>query len=321
MARKSKKKVSKAKKVTAEIVSDEAAVSKSLTPEVVESTTSTTPDALPALSDGLTSYLQAIQKYPLLTKEEELKIASRYKEEGDPKDAEILVTSNLRFVVKVAAEYSQFGSKLIDLIQEGNVGLMHAVKEFNPYKGARLITYAVWWIRGYIQDFLMKQHSMVRIGTTHNQRKLFYNLEKEKAELDKMGMEPTVQLLSDRLGVPEKDVRMMEQRMGRKDLSLDQPLSEDQSGTLLDFEPMDEPDVDEQLIVQESLTQLQSAISQLRDNLNDKELYILEKRLLSDNPMKLQEIGEEWGVTREAVRQMESRLMKKIKSEMLPQES
>lgn len=316
MARKKKK--ANTKKVQAEIMIDDPG-REPVKAEVVDSEpTIQSPENLPALTDGLTNYLQTIQKYPLLTKEDEHRIAVRYKEKGDPRDAEILVTSNLRFVVKVAAEYSKFGSKLIDLIQEGNVGLMHAVKEFNPYKGTRLITYAVWWIKGYIQDHLMKQHSMVRIGTTHNQRKLFYNLEKEKAALDKMGMEPTVQLLSDRLGVPEKDVRMMEQRMARRDMSLDQPLNDDQSGSLLDFETSEGPATDELLIEQESINQLKSAISNLRDNLSEKELYILENRLLNDEPMKLQEIGTEWGVTREAVRQMESRLMKKIKKELLP---
>ncbi|MCB0377418.1 MAG: RNA polymerase factor sigma-32, partial [Bdellovibrionales bacterium] len=250
------------------------------------------------------------------SKDEELKIAKRYHESHDPRDAEILVTSNLRFVVKVAAEYSQLGAKLVDLIQEGNVGLLHAVKEFNPYKGARLITYAVWWIRGYIQDYLMKQHSMVRIGTTHNQRKLFYNLEKEKAELDRLGMEPTVQLLSDRLGVPEKDVRLMEKRLARKDMSLDQPLGEDGSSSLLDFEADESPDTDEVLIEKETIAQLHQALDKIKGELNDKELYILENRLLNDEPMKLQEIGEQWGVTREAVRQMEGRLLKKIRKEM-----
>jgi RNA polymerase sigma-32 factor len=276
------------------------------------------PSKLPALSDGLTHYLEAIQQYPLLSRDEEMKVAKRYHESKDPKDAEILVTSNLRFVVKVAAEYSQFGSKLIDLVQEGNVGLMHAVKEFNPYKGARLITYAVWWIRGYIQDYLMKQHSMVKIGTTHNQRKLFYNLEKEKAKLDQMGMEPTVKMLSDRLGVPEKDVRMMEKRMSGKDLSLDQPLGEDGNMSLLDFESGDTEDITEQLIEKESVAQLNTVLQQLKDNLSEKELFILDNRLLNDEPMKLQEIGDLWGVSREAVRQMEARLLKKIKKEMLP---
>lgn len=298
---------------------DDSSPTPSYVPEVVEQEASlATPSShLPALSDGLSYYLETIKKYPLLSKEEEQKISQRYYESKDPQDAEILVTSNLRFVVKVAAEYSQFGSRLIDLIQEGNVGLMHAVKEFNPYKGARLITYAVWWIRGYIQDYLMKQHSVVKIGTTHNQRKLFYNLEKEKSRLDQLGLEPTVQLLSDRLGVSEKEVELMETRMLGKDLSLDQPVGEDDSTSLLDRESTDESSADDKLIEQESLNLLQQALDNLRDQLNDKELYILEKRLLSDEPLKLQDIGNEWGVSREAVRQMEARLMKKIKTGML----
>lgn len=321
-AKTKKKTKAKSKKVKAELVEIPPLEAKKYQAVVVEEdqgTTSSSSSHLPALTDGLTHYLEAIQRYPLLSKEEEFKIAKRYQEKHDPKDAEILVTSNLRFVVKIAAEYSQFGSKLIELIQEGNIGLMHAVKEFNPYKGARLITYAVWWIRGYIQDFLMKQHSMVKIGTTHNQRKLFYNLEKEKALLDQMGMEPTVKLLSDRLGVPEKDVRMMEKRMSGKDVSLDQPVGEDGNSTLIDFESSKDVDVTDQLIEQESIAQLNNVLDRLKGDFTDKELYILENRLLNDEPKKLQEIGEEWGVTREAVRQMEARLLKKIKKEMIPE--
>jgi RNA polymerase sigma-32 factor len=327
-----KKTKSKSKKVLAEVVEDssasirvpevvdETAPQKRVEAEIVESLTETEVSTkLPALSDGLSYYIEAIQKYPLLSKEEEIKIAKRYHETRDPKDAEILVTANLRFVVKVAAEYSQFGSKLIDLIQEGNVGLMHAVKEFNPYKGARLITYAVWWIKGYIQDYLMKQHSMVKIGTTHNQRKLFYNLEKEKAKIDQMGMEPTVKLLSDRLGVPEKDVAMMEKRMSGKDVSLDLPVGEEGSASLLDFEESPVRDITEQLIENESVAQLKAVLGKLKDNFSEKEMYILENRLLNDEPLKLQQIGDEWGVSREAVRQMEARLLKKIKKEMIPE--
>ena len=289
-------------------------------PEIVESGSQSRAitTRLPALSDGLNYYLETIQRYPLLSKEEEFKIAKRYQETRDPKDAEILVTSNLRFVVKVAAEYSQFRSKLIDLIQEGNIGLMHAVKEFNPYKGARLITYAVWWIKGYIQDYLIKQYSLVRIGTTHSQRKLFYNLEKEKNKLDRMGMEPTVKLLSNQLGVSEKDVRMMEQRMARKDVSLDQSIKDNESTHFLDFEASSNRNITEELIEKESLQKLKEVIHHLKDQLSKKEIYILEKRLLSDEPMKLQEIGNDWGVSREAVRQMEARLLKKIKKQMLP---
>jgi RNA polymerase sigma-32 factor len=131
-------------------------------------------------SDPVAIYMAEVRRYPLLTREQEQELARRYRETGDKRAAEALVTSNLRFVVKVAAEYSRFGARLIDLVQEGNVGLMHAVREFNPYKGVRLITYAVWWIRGYIQDYLMRQYSMVRIGTTQSQRKLFYRLQKRK---------------------------------------------------------------------------------------------------------------------------------------------
>ncbi len=307
------------KKVKNQKIQTVSGTDKKHIPEIVESPPpSKAITKLPALSDGLTYYLETIQRYPLLSREEEFKIAKRYQETRDPKDAEILVTSNLRFVVKVAAEYSQFRSKLIDLIQEGNIGLMHAVKEFNPYKGARLITYAVWWIRGYIQDYLMKQYSLVKIGTTHSQRKLFYNLKKEKDKLDRMGMEPTVKLLSDQLGVSEKDVRIMEQRMARKDVSLDQPVRDNESTHFLDLEPASNEDITEELIGKESLEKLKQVIHHLKDQLSKKEIYILDKRLLSDEPMKLQEIGNEWKVSREAVRQMEARLLKKIRKKMLP---
>ena len=273
---------------------------------------------LPALSDGLTAYLDRIQQYSLLTREQEEEIALRYKEEGDPKDAEILVTSNLRFVVKVAAEYSKFGTKLIDLIQEGNMGLMHAVREFNPYKGVRLITYAVWWIRGYIQEHLMRQYSMVRIGTTQNQRKLFYKLEKEKNRLGQMGIEPTVKLLSTNLGVTENDVELMQQRMSSRDMSLDLPVSPDGTTKLLDFREDGSVGIDDQLIKQESLQVLDGVVDKLKPQLNTKELHILEQRILADSPKTLQEIGTEWGVSREAVRQMEARVIKKIKNSLVP---
>jgi RNA polymerase sigma-32 factor len=288
--------------------------------EIVESARATTAPALTPLGDTLSVYLANVNKYPLLTREQETQIAERYFKNHDPKDAEILVTANLRFVVKVAAEYSKFGNKLIDLIQEGNVGLMHAVKEFNPYKGVRLISYAVWWIRGYIQEYLMRQHSMVRIGTTQNQRKLFYHLQKEKDQLDMLGQEPSVQLLSTRLGIPENEIRMMEERMSGRDMSLDAPVSDDGSAVRLDFEASDEEAIDDQLARQENIHLLEEKLDRLRPQLNEKELYILEKRLLADDPITLQDIGTEWGVTREAVRQMEARVMKKIKDEMLESE-
>ena len=264
-------------------------------------------------ADPIAQYMAEVRRYPLLTREQERALAVRYRETGDKRAAEALVTSNLRFVVKIAAEYSKFGARLIDLVQEGNVGLMHAVREFNPYKGVRLITYAVWWIRGYIQDYLMRQYSMVRIGTTQSQRKLFYRLQKEKDLLTAMGEEPSVKLLSSRLGVSEEDVETMEQRMSGRDVSLQTTVDDSGRTTLLDFEATDEIPVDEQIEHREMLSLLKDGIEELINSLNDREKELLEDRLLADVPMTLQEIGEKYGVTREAVRQMENRLMLKIR--------
>ncbi|HAG91279.1 MAG TPA: RNA polymerase subunit sigma [Bdellovibrionales bacterium] len=271
-------------------------------------------------TDPVAKYLMEIRKYPLLDREQEKALAIKYFETKDPKAAERLVTANLRFVVKVASEYSKFGAKMIDLIQEGNVGLMHAVREFNPYKGVRLITYAVWWIRGYIREYLMKQYSMVRIGTTAAQKKLFYRLQKEQEALEQMGFENTVALLSGRLGVSEKDVIDMQKRMNHRDVSLDQPLGENGDGRLMDFQSeIDSLQVDEELGKQEELASLAQQIEELRPELSDRELELLEERLLADDPLTLQEIGERHGVSREAVRQMEVRLMEKLKAKVLSQ--
>lgn len=267
-----------------------------------------------ASSDPVAVYMAEVRRYPLLTREQEQELARRYRETGDKRAAEALVTSNLRFVVKVAAEYSKFGARLIDLVQEGNVGLMHAVREFNPYKGVRLITYAVWWIRGYIQDYLMRQYSMVRIGTTQSQRKLFYRLQKEKDLLESMGEEPTVKLLSSRLGVSESDVESMSQRMQGRDVSLQTAVDDSGKTTLLDFEASNDIPIDEKIGQDEMLSLLHEGIEELRESLNDRERELLEDRLLADEPLTLQEIGEKYGVTREAVRQMENRLMLKIRN-------
>lgn len=271
--------------------------------------------------DPLTMYLTEIRRYPLLTREQEAEIAKKYHDTKDPKLAQTLVKSNLRFVVKIAAEYAKFSSKLIDVIQEGNVGLMHAVKEFNPYKGNRLITYAVWWIRGYIQEYLMRQFSMVRIGTTANQRKLFYQLQRQKLELEKMSSPENVTLLSHKLGIPEDEITEMAKRLSSRDVSLDKPSnSEDESATplssLLKKEDGSLP-LDEQMALDEQLTILMTAVEGLKKSLTDKELILLEERILSDEPLTLQEIGDKYKITREAVRQTEARLMKKIKTAML----
>ena len=271
--------------------------------------------------DPLALYLSEVRKYPVLTREQELDFAKKYYESKDPAIAQHLVKSNLRFVVKIAAEYAKFSNKLIDVIQEGNVGLMHAVKEFNPYKGNRLITYAVWWIRGYIQEYLMRQFSMVRIGTTANQRKLFYQLQRQKQELEKMSSSENIALISGKLGIPEDEVIEMAKRLNARDVSLDKPASSsDDNATplsaLLRKEDGGLP-LDEQLALEEQLSLLMAEIDSLRADLNEKETILLEERVLSDEPLTLQEIGDKYGISREAVRQTEVRLMKKIREAML----
>ena len=267
-------------------------------------------------SDPLAAYLAEIRKYPLLTPEEENELAIRYYEKGDPLAAEKLVTSNLRFVVKVALEYAKMGAKLMDIFQEGNVGLMHAVKEYNPYKGVKLITYAVWWIRGYIREFLLKQHSIVKIGTTQNQKKLFYNLEKEKRKLLAEGEPVTTALLSSRMDIPEKDIELMQQRLGGKDVSLDAPIDDDGGTHLIDLQK-DSSNPESELEVLELIDLLKEKIEDIKPSLNEKELAILENRVLADEPLTLQEIGDKFGITRERARQLEERLMKNIKEKFL----
>lgn len=272
-------------------------------------------------ADPLVMYLNEIRRYKVLTKEEETALAKKYFESKDPQAAEALVKANLRFVVKIAAEYSKFGAKMIDLIQEGNIGLMHAVREFNPYKGARLITYAVWWIRGYIQEFLMRQYSLVRIGTTQNQRKLFYQLQKEKEALDAMGIEPSTALISSRLGIPEDEVRDMALRMSGRDLSLDRPLDDESGVSLGDLQKnVNDQPLDDKLAHEQQIEILKKKLEEIRPELSPREIIILDERILNDDPLTLQEIGEKYGITREAVRQMEARLMKKIKIKMEEEE-
>ncbi len=300
----------RAKKVTAEIVDDS-----------VETSLPVVQSGIARSRDPLTTYLAEIRKYPVLSKEDELKLAKHYFETKDPEAAQALVRANLRFVVKIAAEYARFSSRMIDLIQEGNVGLMHAVKDYNPNKGARLITYAVWWIRGYIQEYLMRQFSMVRIGTTANQRKLFYQLQKQKAELQKMSSQESTALLSHQLGIPEDEITEMAKRLSMRDVSIDKPQDANNSesnvsiGSLLKQDDGSLP-LDEQLALAEQIQFLKNAIDSIKDDLTDKEKIILEERVLNDEPLTLQEIGEKYKITREAVRQNEARLIQKIKTSL-----
>lgn len=269
----------------------------------------------PAHRDLLNAYLVEVRKYPLLTAQEEKRLAIKYFEEGDADAASSLVKANLRFVIKIAAEYLRFGSKLIDLIQEGNIGLMHAVREYNPYKGVRLTSYAVWWIRGYIKEYLLKNYSPIKIATTSSQRKIFYNLQKEIKKLESEGFQPTTKLLSQRLDVPEKDVKTMQVRMASKPISLDELL--DRKGgsqtRLIDLDSSLEDSMDSSLALKENLALLSDRIDKTRPLLNEKELYILDKRLLADQSLTLKEVGDVYGITRERVRQIEHRLIQKLR--------
>ncbi len=288
-----------------------------LTPELVEVIPEPKGETGLLPADPVARYMAEIRKYPLLTREEEHALAVRYHETGDREAAQKLVTSNLRFVVKIAMEYSKFGAKLIDLIQEGNVGLMQAVKDFNPHKGVRLITYAVWWIRGHIQEFLLRHYSMVRIGTTHNQRKLFYELQRSRDQLERMGLEAGLMQISGRLGIPEDEVKEMSERVLQRDVSLDKPSDFNERSTLLDITAnTNDVSADASLEKNEELQLLDQAIEKVRPELNARELFILEKRILSDEPLTLQDIGDKYGTTREAARQIEARLIQKIKSKM-----
>jgi RNA polymerase sigma-32 factor len=293
-------------------------ISDTLIPEIIEPNAAPKNEAGLVISDPLTRYMSEIRRYPLLSKEEEYALAVRLKEHGDREAAQKLVTANLRFVVKIAAEYSKFGAKLIDLVQEGNVGLMHAVREFNPYKGVRLITYAVWWIRGQIQEYLMRHYSMVRIGTTAQQRKLFYELQKERDKLERMGFEAGIAQLSGRLGIPEEEIKEVGERVLNRDISLSLPVGDESRGQeLIDLQAdANEVLADEELANKEQLELLKTNIEKIKPELSERENYILENRLLSDEPMTLQEIGDKYKITREAARQMETRLIQKIRKNM-----
>ena len=259
----------------------------------------------------LQQYIQEVAKYPILSREEEKELSILYYNKKDKKALKRLVQSNLRFVVKIASQYSQFGSKLIDLIQEGNIGLLKAVNEFNPYKGVRLISYAVWWIKGAIQEYLMKQHSIVRIGTTPTQKKLFYLLRKEK--LPNPGTPIDTLLLSDRLGIPQKEIVSMQTRLKAKDISLD---VHPQQNSCFDVQKNEPIQLDEQYINHQEIQFLRKSIKKLQPQMNKKELYILKHRILSEEPKTLQEIGQNFNVTRESIRQIESKLIKKIKEQV-----
>ncbi|MGH7915109.1 MAG: RNA polymerase factor sigma-32 [Candidatus Binataceae bacterium] len=263
--------------------------------------------------DPLGRYLAEIRRFPLLSREEEIEIAKRYVKNHDPADAYRLVTANLRLVVKIASEFAHASRNLLDLIQEGNVGLMEAVRNFDPFRGIRFPSYAVWWVRAYIYRFLINNWRLVKIGTTQAQRKLFFNLRKETARLEAEGFTAQPLLLAQRMGVKESEVREMQERMAHNEVSLDQPAREDEAVQLLDVIP-DSSDTPEEAAAHDEWRNFaREKIDQFVSTLKDKELEIFRSRLLSEDPPTLQEVGGRFGISRERVRQIEARLKKRLK--------
>ncbi len=264
--------------------------------------------------EPLQRYLAEIRRFAVLTREEEHKLAVDYKEFGNLEAAYKLVMGNLRLVVMIAREYQRAFKNLLDLIQEGNMGLMEAVKNFDPYRGVRFPSYAVWWIRAYIIRYIMSDWRMVKIGTTQAQRKLFFNLQKEKEKLEAEGIIPGPKLLAQRLNVKENEVIEMEQRLGSRDLSVDVPIGEGDEATLLNFLPDDKQSPEDQIADTQYRELLREKMAQFADGLKDKELVIYRERLLNEDPLTLREIGEKYGISRERVRQIEERVKKKLKT-------
>ncbi len=268
-------------------------------------------------SDALQRYLAEIRRYPILSREEEHALALRYHRDRDLEAAYQLIASNLRLVVVIAREYQRASHQLLDLIQEGNIGVMEAVKNFDPYRGVRFPSYAVWWIRAYVIRYIMNNWRMVKVGTTQAQRKLFFNLQKEKERLEREGITPAPKLLAQRLDVKEREVVEMEQRLAAADLSIDQPVGDRDDGSLVDFLPSGEHTAERRVADAEFRHLIADKVQAFLKTLKGKERVIFERRLLSDGPGTLQQIGDEFGISRERVRQLESRLKHRLKEYLL----
>jgi RNA polymerase sigma-32 factor len=265
--------------------------------------------------DPLQAYMRDVQRYKLLTPQEEHESAVRYFESGDVDAAARLVTANLRLVVKIAYDYRRAHKNINDLIQEGSIGLMQAVKKYDPYKGVKLSTYAAWWIRAYILRFILNNARLVKVGTTQAQRKLFFNLRKEKARLSALGIEPTPETIAKRLDVPTEDVVQMDRRLAAGDMSLDAPVNAAEGSTQarVDFLPARVEAVDSALADAELGAMVREQLVAFGATLKGKEEQIFHQRMLTEEPRTLQELGDEFGVSRERVRQLEKRLQLKLK--------
>jgi RNA polymerase sigma-32 factor len=282
-------------------------------------------EPIPAGSTGLTRYdplrryLSEISRFSPLSRDEEHRLAENYFKTGDRETAYLLVTSNLKLVVKIAMIYQKVYHNLLDLIQEGNLGLIQAVKRFDPYRGTRLPTYAAWWIKAFILKFLLDNTRMVKIGTTNARRKILMNLNREKRELEAKGIVPTSKLLAQNLGVDEKELRDVEQGMSGQDVSLDAPVGnkDDSDIHYIDTLHRMEQSVDEKIAQGEFRALLERRFAEFADTLSERERQILHRRLIADKPATLQEIADQYGISREAVRVAEKKLIAKLKKYMV----
>ncbi|MDD2542170.1 MAG: RNA polymerase sigma factor RpoH [Desulfuromonadaceae bacterium] len=273
---------------------------------------------LPVVADSLRVYMNEIRKFPLLSEEEEHRYAVSFFEDKHLTAAHTLITSNLRFVVKVAYEFRHYGLKMLDLIQEGNIGLMMAVRKFNPYKGVRLISYAVWWIKAYIQNHIISSWSLLKIGTTQAQRKLFFKLRQTKNTRAAMPEEGEDTLsAAQSLHVSEQEFSEMEQRM-QGDCSLNAEIPGSDGATALESLADNRLNQEEQLADLQENQNLQQTVADVVSRLNEKERYIIERRITADDPLTLQEIASHFSISRERVRQIEEGALRKTKQALLP---
>jgi RNA polymerase sigma-32 factor len=270
-----------------------------------------------ARRDPMAVYLRETRRYPLLTPDEERALATRLVEHGDSQAARKLIEANLRLVVKIAYEYRRAHKNLLDLVQEGNIGLIQAVSKFDPYRGVKLSSYAAFWIRAYILKFILNNWRLVKIGTTQAQRKLFFNLRKEREKLEQLGFQPTSALLAEKLDVPEKEVIEMERRLAAPEASLDAPMGsgsdDDGSRTRLDYLPSDDVRPDRAVAQSEFSELLRSKLEAFARTLEGREQTIFRERWLTDEPLTLQEIGDRYQVSRERARQLEKRMLDRLK--------
>jgi RNA polymerase sigma-32 factor len=265
--------------------------------------------------DPLQRYLLEVNRYSLLTPEEEKDLLTRYHEGPNPDLAYKLITSNLRLVVKIAMEFQRYWMQnLLDLIQEGNIGLMQAIKKFDPFRGIKFSYYASFWIKAYILKFIMDNWKLVKIGTTQAQRKLFYNLKKEKGRLLAMGIDPVPKLLSEKFSVSEKEIIEMDQRLGEWELSLDAPITADSTEDHKSFLQAKEASPETAISDRELKGILKIKLHNFQKGLGEREKIIFEKRILAEDPLTLQDLGDQFGVSRERIRQLEEKLLKKVKA-------